>query len=606
MKNITQVMRGLFLIASIFTLSSISQYTVAAESSVSVSCIDPNDINTCQISGNGALSTQLVDLTANLIKTAQTFNDTTPITDPSCYYDSVSNTAICNLNSNGNPNYPIQMSCSNPNGTGTLSCSLDSAPLAFNISCNSNTTIKTCTISTNTQELTNQLDQISSTNPINPNLISLAQSLSSCINRNTFPNSTEGNELLQGPISVAEPGLDNFSLQDICDQFIYQLDNDPDSALALLKSLQPLNPDAPIDLSVANLKLTLSTIQGRLFRLRNGIAEAKSNNFNDQFYVNGEWHESGTLFADNSTSTNDANQSITVDKNISEYGKLGFFINASYLKAKQTNDDFELESNAHSSVLTLGIDYRFTDNVIAGLAFNINQGKTDIDGGFDTSGTMKNDGFSLLFYNSVYIENWFIDSSLSIGGDDYEQQRDPISLNNSYESNFHGDQINLTTATGYNIDIHSFNITPFAQIALGTIDIDGYRETALNPLGPNASATLEIDEQNKDIGTFSAGSYFRYIATTQRGVFIPSLSITLVNDFKDEAQTITGRFVANANPNSSFQLQTNTLDSTYFVIGAGFSFQLKGGNAGFINIESVQGYDNLEQERITAGWRWEI
>lgn len=580
----------------------------AIESSVTIACTDTDDINTCSINGSGGASTELISFAANLIKTA---TDLTLPADSSCYYDEVSNSVSCNLSDSYAQ--PINMQCSDNDSPGKLYCALQNAPEAFKIDCDSTTlngSIPNCVISMNTNALTQQLEELDASYGVNTNLISIANSLVSCLNRNTFPGDDNGidiivdNEITQFEQTIPY-GNSNYTLQDICNQFIYNLENNTEEAVKQLKALQPLNPDAPADLSTANLRLALNTIQGRLHRLRNGIADS-SQPQNQQYYVNNEWHPAGTLFADNGNTANDASQNVTVDRNISEFGKLGFFINASFLNADQTNDDIELKSNARSSVLTLGVDYRFTDQLIAGMAFNIDQSKTEFNGNFDTAGSLDNDGYSVMVYSSFYQGNWFFDSSLTFGGIDYEQQRDPASLGNSYAANFHGDQLSVSGTGGYDFIISSFNITPFAQIVYGTVDIDGYRETAVNALGPNTGAILELDAQSKDIGTLNVGSHFRYIANTQRGVFIPGLSVTLVNDFEDDAQTITGRFVANANPNSSFQLQTNTLDSSYFIIGAGFSFQLKGGNAGFINLESVQGYDNLQQERITAGWRWEI
>ena len=106
------------------------------------------------------------------------------------------------------------------------------------------------------------------------------------------------------------------------------------------------------------------------------------------------------------------------------------------------------------------------------------------------------------------------------------------------------------------------------------------------------------------MASFNLGARFRYIATTNHGVFIPTLSLTAVNDFKYDAQVVTGRFVGVAD--SQFNVAANKNDKDYFVIGAGFSFQLKNGNSGFVNLESLQGYSNLDQNRLTLGWRWEL
>jgi outer membrane autotransporter protein len=368
--------------------------------------------------------------------------------------------------------------------------------------------------------------------------------------------------------------------------------------------LQPLNPDAPSDLNASNIRLSLNTIQQRLFRLRTGMA-ANDSLQQKSYYVNNEWHEAGTLFAGNDGVASDATGTVTVDKNISEYGKLGVFINAAVMKASQTNSDVELKSDAGSSVLTIGTDYRFMDNLIGGLAFNITRSSTDFDDQY-TSGSLDSDGYALLLYGSYYVKNWFFDASLTMGGEQYQQQRTPAAaLGNAYDANFHGSQYSVSGTAGYDFAIQSFTITPFTQLTIGSIDTDGYRETAANPLLPKA-APLGIDQHTKDIGNLNIGSHFRYIVNTNRGVFIPGISLTAVNDFENDAQVITGFFVANANDRDSFALKTNAVDSSYFVVALGFSFQLKGGNSGFVNVETVEGYENLDQQRLTAGWRWEI
>ena len=439
----------------------------------------------------------------------------------------------------------------------------------------------------------------------------MANSLVTCLNRNTFSSETSGNvaspqqsDLIAAPDALPQPSR-NDSLQDICQQFIYDLNSNPEEALALLKALQPLNPDAPSDQVLTKLRSTLTTLQTRLYHLRNNLADTDTTS-SSQYWVNNEWHKPGTLFANADNISNDASGTVNVEKNISKYGKLGFFLNAAIINSNQKKDGVKLGNDSRDATLTLGVDYRFTDHVVGGVAFNIDQAKSNFDGNLYTSGSLDSDGYSVILYGTYYNNNAFVDGSVTLGGEDYKQTRDPALLGNSYEAQFHGDLAQASVTGGYDFTVNSFNFTPFAQITSGNISIDGYHETAANPLGPNTGAILALNDQTRKIGTFNIGSYFRYIATTQRGVFIPLLSLTYYNDYKDDAQVVTGRFIENASPNSSFQLQTHAIDSSYFVIGLGFSFQLKGGNSGFVNIESVQGYDNLSQERLTAGWRWEI
>jgi uncharacterized protein YhjY with autotransporter beta-barrel domain len=367
-----------------------------------------------------------------------------------------------------------------------------------------------------------------------------------------------------------------------------------------------MNPDASSDLSTNNSRMSIGAGQQRMTRLRTGSASIEQPAAG-QYWVNNEWHQAGTLFADNAVTTSDAMPAdasgvVAVDKNMSEYGKLGVFVNVAVMKAGQDGDGAELESDAKTSVLTVGTDYRFTDAIVGGVAVNLSQTKTDFESAF-TSGSLDADGYALLFYGSYYVQNWFVDASYNFGNDSYDQFRAP-SIGNTYDASFDAQQQTFSSTLGYDFVMQALTVTPFAQIVVGVVDTDAYREQPGNTLLSNAA--IGMDQSSKDIGNINLGANLHYVVNTNHGVFIPTFSMTAVEDFEDDAQIISGYFVVNPNPADSFAMETNGADTYYFVVSGGFSFQLKGGNSGFVNLETVEGLEMMTQHRITAGWRWEI
>ena len=118
---------------------------------------------------------------------------------------------------------------------------------------------------------------------------------------------------------------------------------------------------------------------------------------------------------------------------------------------------------------------------------------------------------------------------------------------------------------------------------------------------------LAMSDQERDVSTLKAGASFQYVFGLSRGVIIPQLSAHIVEELEDDSQVVTSNYIGNGKTNNtSFELATNEVDTSYYIIGTSLSFQLKNGNAGFINIQSTEGYDDLEQIQYTAGWRWEI
>ena len=356
-----------------------------------------------------------------------------------------------------------------------------------------------------------------------------------------------------------------------------------------------------MDMSHASQRGAAGAIQQRLTRLRSGNTLAGDVQTR-LFLADNQWLEAGTLLAaaDN-TATDAAPARLEVDRNISDFGRLGLFVNASVIDGRYDAGSLSGRNDSESATVTIGVDYRFGDNLVAGLAGNFGQSKVEYK--TTVAGELEADNYALIGYTSWYRNNWYVDGALTLGVDHYEQLRDPA-VNNSFESKYKGSQYDLSGTVGYEFVINRFNVSPHIKLSAGRLDTDAYSEKETNPGG--GGAALSIDKQKRDTGSISAGSHFRYVFTTSRGVFIPLLTLTAVHDYETEAQQVTGRFTNLAASTSSFQIDTEETDSTYYVIAAGCTFQLKNGNAGFVNLETLEGYDNLDQQRLTLGWRWEL
>lgn len=387
----------------------------------------------------------------------------------------------------------------------------------------------------------------------------------------------------------------------MCSQIMDALSNsDHDYAMQLIMALAPLNPETAGNLTREGIRNGTSTIFNRISQLRTNNTQV-SNTSSQLYFANNQFLAAGTQLAANDSLASDATPA-SVSTNISDFGKLGIFVNLNVTDGKYKDGSLASSSDFTSSMLTLGVDYRVRNDLVTGLAFNIGQSKTDYKS--DVNGELSADSYSFIIYNSFYRNNWYFDTSLTIGGDTYNQERNPAVLGNSFEAEYHSMQYNLAATFGYDFIFNAFSIAPFAQITAGRVEIDGYTEKAKNPLAPGVA--LNMDDQNRDIGMLNVGSHFRYVFTTQHGVFIPVITLSAVNDFQNDAQVVTGRFVGITDNSAAFGIRSEKSDANYFIVGAGFSFQLKNGNAGFINLETLQGYENLDQNRFTFGWRWEI
>jgi uncharacterized protein YhjY with autotransporter beta-barrel domain len=400
------------------------------------------------------------------------------------------------------------------------------------------------------------------------------------------------------------------AIQSQCDKLLLDL-MDPemgstvaDKLIDLFERITPKNTDVSLDMSLAAVNNSVQNIRTRLNQLRNGYT---GNSVNLQFFDGQQWLDKGMLLAQNSGTMNDSSPEPT--KNMSEYGRLGVFLNGTAIKSRQSANTIEDSHDADTQTMTIGMDYRITDQWIAGGAVNISQSTADYG---KNAGDLDSDNISMIVYGSYYLDNWYFDASLNLSNDTYKQERHvdcssciPINFVQTYSSEFDGSQTTLSIGTGYQWSKDAWGIIPFIQLNQATLKTDAYDETP-SSTGAGSLYALSISEQERDSTSIKIGTNIQYVFATSSGVFIPLISLHAVEELEDNNNLVTGRFVGNIATDATFNLTTNDVDTKYFIIGAGFNFQLKNGNAGFVNIQSTESYDNLDQLQYTAGWRWEI
>lgn len=486
--------------------------------------------------------------------------------DPSNYNGS----ALCTLAS-PNPNLDLSSAL-------TLDCKNDSV-----------TGNGVCTFSLNREPILDAMQEAANFDEFSPNERAIHDAFWTCLNR---------------------VGI-NPEIQAQCDRILLSLAENPDAAteiVQMLKSVTPNNIDISMDVSSFNVLNTLNNIVSRLTQLRHGYA---SNSVRIQYFDGQQWLDRNTLLASNNLSTSDVSPEPT--RNMSEYGRLGLFLNASTIISEQDAGLLEQSHDASTQIATLGVDYRFTDNLVAGLAVNLSQGKADYG---RNAGKLDSNSTALVIYSSYYVGSWYLDASLNLGQDNYEQERNvhcnpsivcPGGFYQSFTSDFNGSQNMLSVATGYQWQKDAWGITPFIQLNSARIKTNGYDEAPSSTgIGSGAQFAISLDDQTRDSSTVKLGANVQYTFATSNGVIIPLIGLYGVREIEDNANIVTGRFVGNIASNASFNLATNDMDTSYFIAAAGLNFQLRDGNAGFINIQSTESYENLDQVQVTAGWRWEI
>ena len=279
-----------------------------------------------------------------------------------------------------------------------------------------------------------------------------------------------------------------------------------------------------------------------------------------------------------------------------EYSPWGGFLNYGFGHGNKLSTPLEDAFDFDGSELTIGLDYRFDNNVVVGGILGLT--RQDID--FDESasaisvvdGVMESEGESLLLFAMSQGERVTLSGSIGLQSLDYLVSRDIKypSFNPDTESIYQNalseptsESLFATFGFGYAFTWDKVGLEPFLNIEYIDSTIDAFSEQrSLNQLGdPTATRRfdLAVSEQKIESLKTSVGFRFQYVFTPRWGVFVPFLSAAAIREHEDTSRTITAGYAAlkDVLGTSTFVVPTDAPDESYVTASAGFSLILRGG-----------------------------
>lgn len=585
-------LRQLFA-AVVFTFFAINQASALVEP-INVSCSDIYNADTCQITNDGTYSSYWVEL-IDEITTAIANGEQDPEDYCSAVGDEGSNPDgttpfQCTLNNVTHLDCNVmivegqattnQASCSVPNPAG------EGIPL-LTLDCTEDNGSGTCSIQTSaeTEDIINAAIRNVTTSS---NHLTFGAALAKvCTN-------------LNGTAALAESC---FYLTNLIG------DGDDDLLRELISQITPMNAIASANAAMSGLQSQNQNITQRLNNLKEKNkedTEADVSGF--RILSNGRLVSAADFWQSANIAAAAEQAEDSVSHSAADTGKLGVFLNGNLIMGENDPTDFEGENEFTTTGITTGVDYRFRDDLVGGVAFGYANTSTDFA---NNRGDLKATGYNLSLYGSFYKENYYVDTTFTMGGSDFEQDRiiklSNNTLNGSLESDYFGDQIAFTAAGGMNLTFRQFYINPYAQLAYSSSTVDEHSEEAsANSIGPVAGYSLTLNEQKISSLQFNLGAQTTMVFNKPWGVVIPLARLELVNELDDDEQLIVGRFTGDVIEQTQFSLPTNEVDTSYFNLGFGCSVAMVNGNSMFFYYQATLGYDNMTQNAINFGYRWEL
>jgi uncharacterized protein with beta-barrel porin domain len=284
----------------------------------------------------------------------------------------------------------------------------------------------------------------------------------------------------------------------------------------------------------------------------------------------------------------------------------GAFINGSISLGEKEATGNEAGFEFDTKGITMGVDYRFNDNFVAGGALGYGRHDSEYDG---SSGNLDMTSWSLSAYGTYYhSDSVYVEGLLRYGMNDYENSR---RINASGEpeqfglGDTDGTELSFDISAGYELNRDSLTVTPYGRYGYTRLKIDSYTESASNSSGQGSGSVLTIGDQDVVSHTIALGGTLNYAISTTKGVFVPHLRFEWEHERNDDSRLISARFVHDPT-DTVFRVETDDPDRNYFNLGAGLSAVFAEGRSGFIYYETRLGQDDVTLRSVNAGIRFEF
>ena len=274
----------------------------------------------------------------------------------------------------------------------------------------------------------------------------------------------------------------------------------------------------------------------------------------------------------------------------------GLFIKGDAVMGNQKDTADYLGYNFTTAGITMGSDYRFTKNFVAGVMVGVSNSQGNID---NNGSKVKIDNYSLGAYGTYYQKEFFIDGQVSYGLSNYDNTRRIIfpGLDRTALSRPSGNQLNAYGGIGHDFRIKQWMITPVASLQYIKLGIDGYTERRAG------AVNLDMDKQQIESLQGNIGAKLSYAWQTDKALVMPNVRASYGYEFSRDSQSVTGQL---AQGSSSFSIETASPNRNFISLGAGISVITKNALTLYVSYGAQIGDSNYVGQNINAGARVEF
>ena len=278
----------------------------------------------------------------------------------------------------------------------------------------------------------------------------------------------------------------------------------------------------------------------------------------------------------------------------------GAFLSVGAYSVRHDGNAFEEGYDSTVPTVTVGADYRITDRMLVGLAFNY----FHQSGNFDSAGDFEVNAYGpILYFRARPFDGTFADASFGYTRQKNARNRRAVVADVQGDlvtsgpapGDAYSNQFWLNISGGHDFPLQNLRIGPRVGLSVLSWQVDDYTESGAT------GVRLRYDDYDATSVQHSLGAAVEYPLPTSFGVVVPQLSAAWVHEYANDQQTITAGFIEAAGPLSRFAFQTEEPARDWAVINLGLSSVIAEGVQPYLNFTTVQGNENFTVYGGTVG-----
>ena len=289
------------------------------------------------------------------------------------------------------------------------------------------------------------------------------------------------------------------------------------------------------------------------------------------------------------------------------FSRWGFFASGSIGRGESKPNDNVPSYDYDINGITVGVDYRKTDNLILGAALGYTRQDTDLSG---DQGSVEMRGLSLSGYASWYLkDSWYIDGVLSFGRNDFDNRRrityvlPGSSVDTVAKADFGGNDRSVTVTFGKDFAHGAWGGGAYGRMLYSRLGFDSFEEEV--EAGAGSGLGLRVESRTVTALSTVLGGKLTWTHSADWGVMVPLAQLEWQKEHKSDPDLFRAFLIDD--PTATPILVTGEpLDSSYFRVGFGMSLVLTRGRSGFVLYEHMLGRDGMKMDNLSLGFRMEF